>query len=335
MGCGSVWRYALSCALLALVGVSTVHGQAPSPAVSAARTTRQPVASSTSPDRYRKLDPDALITVPPSAQISDTVSTRNFLNDLKSVGGGKALAWKPQYLAESATLAFQAESAEVRRAIWSLEFSFKPVRLIEVPVQGINGETAAKQAWYMMYRVRDLGGHLNPTEDKKTGLFKAVKTDKLADPYFFRPTFELYSHEFKKCYKDEHAPDVVEAVRRREDPNRELLSTRQMAVAKLGKGAEHWGVAVWNARQEVDPRIDFFSIYVRGLTNAYAEQNAADAIKPLPKTLQVNFWRPGDSIGLDESEFRYGLPPDGAAKYNLTQARPHRWVFLAPCARGR
>ena len=322
--------------LLAMLVISPalVLAQSDATAISSSTSSLQDSPAAPSSSRYRKLDPDALITVPPSAQIADTVSRRGFLAELKAVGGGKALSWKPQELADSDTMAFQADAAEIRREVWSLEFTFKPLRLIEVSTQGPSGSAETRKVWYLMYRVRDLGGHLQPVREE-SGLYKIQKVDALETAVRFRPTFELYSHEFKKCYLDEHAPAVVEAVRQREDPNRDLLSNRQMALQKFGKGTEAWGVAVWNYQREVDPRIDFFSIYVRGLTNAYAEQSMGEKTRLLPKTLQINFWRPGDALDLQEDEFRYGLPVDDAAKYGLDKARPHRWVFLQGCTSGR
>ena len=76
-----------------------------------------------------------------------------------------------------------------------------------------------------------------------------------------------------------------------------------------------WGVATW---ADIDPRIDFFSVYVGGLTNAYRWEDPAGAYKPgdppgkgrqfARKTLQLNFWRPGDEILQDEREIRFGVP---------------------------
>jgi hypothetical protein len=70
--------------------------------------------------------------------------------------------------------------------------------------------------------------------------------------------------------------------------------------------------------EDVDPRIDFFCIYVSGLTNAFKIEDSPGAFKPgdpigtgrtcRKKTLQLNFWRPGDSVFAHEREFRFGIP---------------------------
>jgi hypothetical protein len=80
-------------------------------------------------------------------------------------------------------------------------------------------------------------------------------------------------------------------------------------------GETLWGVAMW---EEVYPRIDRFSIYVYGLTNAYKWKDEPGAYKPndaigvgrtlARKTLKLNFWRPGDEYFEHEDEIRYGYP---------------------------
>ena len=76
-----------------------------------------------------------------------------------------------------------------------------------------------------------------------------------------------------------------------------------------------WGVATW---VDLDPRIDFFSIYIQGLTNAYKFVDDLDQFRvgdpPLTgrtistRTLQLCFWRPGDELLLTEREVRFGMP---------------------------
>jgi hypothetical protein len=100
-----------------------------------------------------------------------------------------------------------------------------------------------------------------------------------------------------------------------------------------------WGVATW---EDVDPRIDFLSIFVKGLTNAYDYRQPADpAIAGEPpskfkmKTLQLNFWRPSDSQAEGAAEIRYGVPKSAdpikqaefIAPYGLTEPLDHLWVY--------
>ena len=103
-----------------------------------------------------------------------------------------------------------------------------------------------------------------------------------------------------------------------------------------------------NGKIVVDPRSDFFSIYVRGLTNAYRWQDPPNGFKAgdppgtgrrfLYKTLQLNFWRPGDSLDHNEDEIRFGVPnqnqlPSGITEdqvlkaYGLKERVDYQWVY--------
>ena len=83
-----------------------------------------------------------------------------------------------------------------------------------------------------------------------------------------------------------------------------------------------WGVVTW---VDVDPRIDYYILYVQGLTNAYQYEDPDGAYKKgdLPgsgrkivrKTLQLNFWRPGDTVDPSEEEIRYGCRIDADAAW--------------------
>ena len=103
-----------------------------------------------------------------------------------------------------------------------------------------------------------------------------------------------------------------------------------------------WGVVTW---EDVDPRIDFFSVYIRGLTNAFEFVDPPGAYRAgqppgsgrlfTYKTLQLNFWRPGDSVLEHEGEIRYGVPVDtdpNAQAYvldafGLTERLDHLWIY--------
>ena len=90
---------------------------------------------------------------------------------------------------------------------------------------------------------------------------------------------------------------------------------RPIPVSSQRAGRGVWGVATWT---DVDPRIDFFSVFVGGLTNAYRWEDTPGAYRPgdfpgkgrefVRKMLQLNFWRPGDELLQSEREFRYGVP---------------------------
>ena len=99
-----------------------------------------------------------------------------------------------------------------------------------------------------------------------------------------------------------------------------------------------WGIATW---EDVDPRMDFFAINVGGLTNAFrmappdSPPTADGTPRVLAKTLQLNFWRPGDAVLQHESEFHFGVPIDAdpvaqekiLEKYGVKQRLDHVWVY--------
>ena len=83
-------------------------------------------------------------------------------------------------------------------------------------------------------------------------------------------------------------------------------------------------MATWT---DIDPRIDYFQIYVAGLSNAYRFADPPGAYhagdppgsgrRYAQKTLKLNFWRPGDEHEINEGEVYYGIP--GQVDYE--------WVF--------
>jgi hypothetical protein len=95
-----------------------------------------------------------------------------------------------------------------------------------------------------------------------------------------------------------------------------------------------WGVVTW---EDVDPKIDFLSIYVGGLTNAYhwtdnpAGFKVGDSLgkgrKFVYQTLMMNFWRPGDEYHPTENEIRYGTPAGMAEKYGVPAGLDYTWVY--------
>jgi hypothetical protein len=112
------------------------------------------------------------------------------------------------------------------------------------------------------------------------------------------------------------------------------MSERPIPVSdgRIDRGV--WGVATWT---DIDPRMDFFSIYVGGLTNAYRWEDPPGAYQPgdplgrgrrfAQKTLQLNFWRPGDERDPNEREYRYGVPLGKSHLYDVADGVAYRWVY--------
>ena len=71
-----------------------------------------------------------LTTIPPNFAPDDTVST----HDMVEIRANPALQWNPEFLAATDTLYGMADKVKFRRDVYCLEFSFKPLRMIEVDV---------------------------------------------------------------------------------------------------------------------------------------------------------------------------------------------------------
>jgi hypothetical protein len=136
----------------------------------------------TAPGR-RPLAPGILTTIPPSFEPSDTVST----HDLVEIRANQQLKWKPEFLAESDTLFGLASNIKFRREVWCLEFSFKPLRMVELNVDG-----QSKLVWYLVYRVRNTGQVLKPVEGEG-GVYST--TFAKGGPVRFLPKFILESND--------------------------------------------------------------------------------------------------------------------------------------------
>ncbi|MGC4005889.1 MAG: hypothetical protein QM811_23325 [Pirellulales bacterium] len=281
--------------------------------------------------------------ISPDRQADEVVSHQPLV-ELRT-GKEAELNWKSQTVPEADTLRRLTEQVEFRRPVWCLEFTFKPLRMITVDFPTANGKFQKKLVWYMVYRVRNNGGHLQPTADAD-GVWKATTADVLKTtvdgkeqplPIKFAPHFSLETLDKKKAYLDRVIPVAVAAIQQREDPNRKLLNSVQIAkvpleVATKDKDTGVWGVATW---EDIDPAIDKFSVYVSGLTNAYRFIDPPGGFKPgsppgtgrlyQTKALQLNFWRPGDEFNTSEVVIYYGVPTRGADGQETVI--DHRWVF--------
>jgi hypothetical protein len=292
--------------------------------------------------------PGVMTTIDPNVDRVDTVS----VHDLVELRTNPKLQWKPsKWLKwESATpaptnrtLYEMSHDAAFAQEVWGLEFSFKPLRMIEVDIPQDNGRAQRKQIWYMVYRVRNTGAGLKG-EVQPDGSFETIAQS--AAKIRFLPQFVLSSQDrqgeggaVRKAYLDRLVPTAMEAIRQRELPGGQLLNSVEIGEQELpiedGRTQRGvWGVAMW---EDVDPELDFFSIYVGGLTNAYkwtdpegafqAGDSAGRGRKFSRKTLQLNFWRPGDSLDPNEREIRFGVAPGDASLYAAGEGVAYQWVY--------
>jgi hypothetical protein len=278
-------------------------------------------------------------TIPPDFEPAETVST----HDLVEIRANPNAPWKPELLTDSRTLYGMSEGVKFRRDVSCLEFSFKPLRMIRIDVPGPDGRIERKVVWYMVYSVRNTGEVLKPVEQAD-----GVVGTELGQggPLRFIPSFVLESHDLnaagkpvEKAYLDRLMPSAFAKIQARESHGRTLFNSAEMAEQVLppSDGRQDnsvWGVAMWT---NVDPRIDFFSVYVGGLTSAYRWDDPAGAYKAgdppgtgrqfTRKTLQLNFWRPGDEHQLDEREIRFGVARGKSGLYDVSEGVAYRWVY--------
>jgi hypothetical protein len=279
-------------------------------------TAQDRVANARLPDggrgRYRALAPGVEVTIPPDRHEQETFSTHDVVEILRGIPG---LDWRPKLSPQTQTLREMASDTVFRRQIWCLEFTFKPVRMMWVDVPQKDGRMERKLIWYMIYRVKNTGGHLAPVrQDDGTYAINAVDQD-----VRFFPTFVLET-EYQKAYLDRVIPVAIRAIQQKEDPNRVLLDSVAIGRAKIPVSRplvdrSVWGVATW---EDVDPRVDSFSVFVGGLSNAYTWEDPAEGFKAgdppttgrkmLQKTLMLNFWRPGDQFSEDRRQIHLGIP---------------------------
>jgi hypothetical protein len=287
----------------------------------------------------RPFAPGVLTTIPPDLEADETVST----HDIVEIRANPALQWKPELLADSQTLYGMSSHVKFRRDIWCLAFSFKPLRMISVDVPLPSGKLEKKAIWYMVYSVKNTGQTLVPVRHDD-GVYTAELGK--GGPVRFIPSFVLESQDRQangdriyKAYLDRIIPSAYEAIDAREAHNRPLLNSAQMAAQLIPVSNDRadrsvWGYVTW---EQVDPRIDFFSVYVGGLSNAYQWVDPAAARDPnsppaqdrqfARKTLQLNFWRPGDEFSRDESAIRYGVARGKADLYGVPEGVAYRWVY--------
>jgi hypothetical protein len=292
---------------------------------------------------YRKLAPGVLQSVEPARQVEESFSRHDIVELLAVERPDVKFDW--------------ARDVSFRHDVWTLEFQFKPVRTIWVDIPQPNGSMQRKLIWYMVYSVtnkpiqeKTVDGKLladaNAESLPQYGWMHPVRSEEgtynlqfLNKPIRFVPQFLLEGREsmeegtgFNKVYLDRVIPVAARQIAQREDPNRRFYNSAEISQGRILVGKTAWGIATW---EDVDSRIDWFSVYVKGLTNAYKwRDDPAKYRKDAPmdsyrrllvKTLRLNFWCPGDEYQKHEEEIRYGVP--GGVDYE--------WVYLVEGGVGR
>jgi hypothetical protein len=270
-------------------------------------------------------------------------------------------SWDPNYTPKSETAKEIAKQAIYRRTIWNLAFAFKPLRMIEVDLPQRNGKMQRKQLWYMVYRITNNGYHLGVKAEQDKWDHKTYLNTPVNQNIYFFPHFVLQAKSpvtdfasasktttyTTKEYLDRVIPAAMKPIAERERIGAELfdsvsITKHPIPVSDAKVDRSVWGVAIW---EDVDPQADFFSVFVQGLTNAYKFEDVAGAYKAgdppgtgrkiTSKTLQLNFWRPGDAVLAHEDEIRFGIPldPNPARQaglfelYGVPGPLDYQWVY--------
>ena len=274
-------------------------------------------SAATAPDGFRALAPGILTVIPPDLSTDDTLQRGDILEITRNLA---ASAWTPKRDAVGGTLVARAKDRTYPRDVWCLEFAYKPPRHIDIDLPGQDLAMRRKRVLYLLYRVKNTGGRRTtaPGDDPLK-----LEREAFDQPVRFLPHFVLESVEglahpegsvHYRGYLDRVIPEAIDPIRRREGVAGRLHDSASMVEAELAPGEERWGVAVWT---DIDPRIDFFSIFVRGLTNAIRWRSDPDvSVGPddppgagtehALESLRLDFWRHGDEVSFEEEEVSVG-----------------------------
>jgi hypothetical protein len=180
-------------------------------------------------------------------------------------------------------------AATQREGVWVLEFSYKPLRMRTVEIEGVGRRTVL----YLYYKI----------------------VNRTGKPRMLVPQFYLITDDNKR-YPDRVMPQVVDIIRAREAPEIPLLgavSITGLIPPSLKENVDDavYGTAIW----VMDPTIakaDSLKIVVRGLSDGAQTVPGVDGKEPITKykSLMLKFNRPGDHIDAKEREIRAADPPN-------------------------
>ena len=269
-----------------------------------------------------------------------------------------------------------AREIRVVRDVWCLQFSFKPLRIIEVDIPNAEGKFDKKKIWYLVYNVKNLGSaeldgrkmqinsSLGSSVHEGDEMNLPVQTDTTtldiprsaaltvrqqsglstpqpgsSESVRFIPNFVLATHRLvlgtvppadnpdaptaewetattAVAYQERVIPLALTAIMRREKFDKLPETTVSITQKEIAPGQDLWGVAMWT---DVDPRMNEFSIFITGLTNAYQWRERVTENGTFVNTgkigegriikrrvLRTDWWRVGDANALDESQIHFG-----------------------------
>ena len=304
-----------------------------------------PVARSVPMLPARELAEGVLTVISPSQNADDTAIGPLSLDyvakhpELEWTGPGFPKS-EPNFASRSETLLEMGRDVTLRHPIWGLEFAFKPLRTIDADVPLSSGKMQRKLVWYLIYRVRYIGGDLLPNltlsedgesipESPKPVIFNSVR---------FLPRFTLTDTQANVVRDSQILSTVIPQIAAKERIGKPILDTFQISRTEIlpsngDKDNPVWGIATWT---DVDGRADFLTVQVKGLTNAYQVKidSAGNNIYKR-KTLELHFWRPGDSLSQSQDRVRLGVPAflDSSEQeyvlkqFGLEKRLDYQWVY--------
>ena len=318
------------CVVICLIGISIAHAQA---------ERKDP-----STQEQTSFAPGVVTVIPPAPHPQETFDGPQTLQALLDAhpeiafGGTSHPKGEPHFDPRSRTLVEMAKQVFLRREIYCLEFSFKPLRQIYIDIPRPDGRMQRKLVWYMVYRVRYRGGDLRPVADTVAGvpIYKRLESVRYDSRLFF-PMFILRDQSTGRQYLDRILPTAREKIKIREQISAPLYNSVEISKVKIpfsGDSASKgvWGVATW---VDVDPNLDFVSVEVFGLTNAFEQDGEGEDAPYRRKALQLNFYRPGDTMRQTEDLIRFGVPAFEneteqayiLQQYGLDERLDYQWLF--------
>ena len=274
--------------------------------------------SQTRASQTRALAPGVLKTIPTKLDPRDTYSLPI------PMPGISPDDWTPNLFPTDETLIGKSNQVTLYRdPVWEFEFSFLPLRQEKVKLPSAVGGLENRVVWYLVVRVRNTGSAMTYKDERQSPdtehIVRKLQYDKPIDSadIDFTPRFVLQGwieDEAAGQYKKVEYPSVINAtalnqIQQIEDPNQKLLDAHQLSKVKIPMAKNNvdpgvWGVAIWEG---VNPSIDYVSVRVEGLSNAYRLKDP-ETKTAFAKTLQLNFWRPGDAVGQQRDQLTYGIP---------------------------
>ncbi|MEM9644343.1 MAG: hypothetical protein AAF989_05070 [Planctomycetota bacterium] len=285
-----------------------------------------------------------LIEIPPAPAPAETFSGPFEIAELKD--RFPELDWtsethpdgKPHFESRSRTVAERLKAVTFRREVFCLEFSFKPLRQVFMDLPAANGATQRKLVTYMVYRLRYRGGDLRPATEKVGGadIFRRIEAVSYKSKRVF-PNLTLVNHENDREFADKILPSAKAPIARREQITVPLHNSVEIGKLRVPYSADSdapgiWGLATWT---DIDPDIDFLSVDIFGLTDAFEHDGLEQDAPYRRKALSLNFFRPGDSMDPTADRIRFGVPPysDAAEQkqvlnmYGMEERLDYRWIF--------